>query len=94
MAVYYGNASLPHLHSWTLLEEWLVPVCSPEYAAAVMVCSAQIKPISGANVLCLHCTESLEQYEFGYEWQHWSQSTGVVLPHSNRKYVLISMRWH
>jgi LysR family D-serine deaminase transcriptional activator len=85
MAVYYGNASLPHLHSWTLLEEWLVPVCSPAYAASHGLLSNDKTDLRQCSLL--HCTESLEQFEVGYEWQHWSQSTGVVLPHSNRKYV-------
>jgi LysR family D-serine deaminase transcriptional activator len=105
MAVYYGNASLPHLHSWPLLEEWLVPVCSPEYAAShfrnqlpsnsddCLADEAVWQSLSGKDKMdlrkcsLLHCTESLEQFDFGYEWQHWSQATGVALPHTNRKYV-------
>lgn len=83
MALHYGQDDFPYLHTWTLLEEWLVPVCSPAYAAE----HGLLESRHLGECSLLHCTESLEQHEVQLEWQQWSAATGIALPHSNRKYV-------
>lgn len=85
MVVYYGNSHFPHLHHWPLMEEWLVPVCSPGYAQQHGLLSQKDADLSRCSLL--HCNESLEQFDIDYEWQHWAQATRIRLPETNRKYV-------
>lgn len=83
MAVHYGNTDLRHLQVWTLLEEWLVPVCSPGYAEDHgLIEKRDLKACS-----LLHCTESIENHDITQEWAQWSAATQIQPPHHNRKYV-------
>lgn len=85
VVVYYGNNHFPHLHHWPLMEEWLVPVCSPAYATEHGLLTQTEANFEECSLL--HCNESLEQFDFDYEWQQWAQATRVPLSSSNRKYV-------
>lgn len=71
LAIYYSRNQNADMHNEIILEEFLTPVCTPEYAA---------KHNINANIDCLnqvhliHCTESLDSASFDSEWKYWLNS--------------------
>jgi LysR family glycine cleavage system transcriptional activator len=81
IAVEFIQAPLPALHTETLLEEYLTPVCSPEYLK-------QHAPVSTPADL-LHCTllhdgDAWENATEDVEWRQWLNEVGALEFDSNQ----------
>lgn len=84
IAIYYGNEKHPDFYHVRLFEEFLIPVCTPEYAKRFCLLD---NDICLEEVTFLHCTESLEFLSPLNEWQHWLISTNRNLNILKHKYV-------
>jgi LysR family transcriptional regulator, glycine cleavage system transcriptional activator len=81
IAVEFIQAPLPALHTEILLEEYLTPVCSPEYLK-------QHAPVSTPADL-LHCTllhdgDAWENATEDVEWRQWLNEVGALEFDSNQ----------
>ncbi|WP_219117703.1 DNA-binding transcriptional regulator DsdC [Janthinobacterium sp. UMAB-56] len=79
LALHYGDASFPGLASRKLMDEWLAPVCSPEYAREHALFAAP-QNLAGATVL--HDTLAWPACAPDAEWRLWldAQAPDVSLP--------------
>ncbi|MEJ6120662.1 LysR substrate-binding domain-containing protein [Vibrio sp. 2-Bac 85] len=68
LAIYYHRQQLPDMYNEIIQEEFLTPVCTPEYAKRHKI-NANIDSLNGLNLI--HCTESLDSASFDYEWKFW-----------------------
>ncbi|MFH5149223.1 LysR substrate-binding domain-containing protein [Enterobacter cloacae complex sp. 2024EL-00229] len=84
IAIYYGNEKHPDFYQVRLFEEFLIPVCTPEYAErfCLLESDSHLK-----EVTFLHCTESLEFLSPLNEWQHWLIATNRNPNILKHKYV-------
>lgn len=84
LAIYYGDNTHADFYHYRLFDEYLLPVCTPEYAEQFEL----LKDDSRLNETCLlHCTESLEFLSPLAEWKQWLKATGRELDFSQQKYV-------
>jgi LysR family D-serine deaminase transcriptional activator len=84
LAIYYGDANHADFYHQRLFDEYLVPVCTPEYALQLELDKGE----SRLHEACfLHCTESLELLSPLAEWQYWIKKTGRNVDVLKRKYV-------
>lgn len=84
LAIYYGDNTHADFYHYRLFDEYLLPVCTPEYAARLGL----LDDDSRLHEACfLHCTESLEFLSPLAEWQHWLKQTGRDTDLLQRKYV-------
>lgn len=84
LAIYYGDNTHADFYHHRLFDEYLVPVCTPEYAEQLELFSGD----SRLHEACfLHCTESLEFLSPLAEWQQWLKQTGRDINILQRKYV-------
>jgi LysR family transcriptional regulator, glycine cleavage system transcriptional activator len=75
LAIEMIDGPQPALHSEVLMEEYLVPVCSPGYVAK----HAFLKdPKDLALCTLLHDGDAWVGAEEDAEWRHWLQETGAV----------------
>ncbi|SJN52882.1 LysR substrate-binding domain-containing protein [Vibrio ruber] len=84
IAIYYGDEKHPDFYRIRLFDEYLVPVCTPEYAERFGLGESD-RRLSEATFL--HCTESLEFLSPLTEWQHWLESTNRDTNILKHKYV-------
>jgi LysR family transcriptional regulator, D-serine deaminase activator len=70
----YGDGHYPGLESQLLLDEVLMPVCSPAYAEAMRL---QDAPARLADCLLLHDVESIRQSDPRSEWRGWLTEAGL-----------------
>ncbi|MCX7290110.1 DNA-binding transcriptional regulator DsdC [Janthinobacterium sp.] len=79
LALHYGDGSFPGLAARKLMDEWLAPVCSPDYAREHGLLDAPHN-LSGATVL--HDTLAWPACAPDAEWRLWqeSQAPEVNLP--------------
>ncbi|MDO6497229.1 DNA-binding transcriptional regulator DsdC [Photobacterium sanguinicancri] len=79
-AIYFGHGKYAGLHSEKLMDESMVPVCSPQYAAQnhlhnnpeqLMVCTL------------LHDAAPWARAGRNDEWQYWAQTNGIELPENS-----------
>ena len=78
LAIRYGRGDWPGLRSWRLLEEELVPVCSPAYLTAA-------SPIRSEADLLGH---PLLQASLPVDWDAWLDETGLSIRSAKRLSVL------
>ncbi|MBY8175733.1 LysR family transcriptional regulator [Vibrio fluvialis] len=84
LAIYYGDNTHADFYHYRLFDEYLIPVCTPEYAQKLNL----LNDDSRLREACfLHCTESLEFLSPLAEWQHWLTRTGRDIGILQRKYV-------
>ncbi|SJN60013.1 Glycine cleavage system transcriptional activator [Vibrio ruber DSM 16370] len=84
IAIYYGNETHPDFYHIRLFDEYLVPVCTPEYAQRFNLYDSEPRL---EEATFLHCTESLEFLSPLSEWQHWLNATGRSTHILQHKYV-------
>ncbi|KAB8058897.1 DNA-binding transcriptional regulator DsdC [Janthinobacterium sp. FT14W] len=79
LALHYGDGSFPGLAARKLMDEWLAPVCSPDYAREHGLLDAPHN-LSGATVL--HDTLAWPACAPDAEWRLWldAQAPEVSLP--------------
>ena len=70
----YGDGHYPGLDSLPLLDEVLMPVCSPAYAEQMGLLEA---PERLAACLLLHDVESIPQSDPRSEWRGWLAAAGI-----------------
>lgn len=75
LAIELTKGRLPGLHCEVLMEEYLVPVCSPEYLATH---SFLKKPEDLARCTLLHDAQPWPSASKDAEWRHWLQESGAV----------------
>ncbi|CAM2745776.1 LysR family transcriptional regulator [Vibrio ordalii] len=84
LAIYYGDNTHADFYHYRLFDEYLTPVCTPEYAQKFNL----LNDDSRLREACfLHCTESLEFLSPLAEWQLWLTHTGRDISILQRKYV-------
>ena len=79
LALHYGDGSFPGLASRPLMDEWLAPVCSPDYARRHGLFDA---PHKLAQAAVLHDTLAWPACAPDAEWRLWldAQAPQVQLP--------------
>lgn len=82
LAIYYSNGLHPDLHCVKLFEEYLTPVCTPEYAKKI-----PIKKFDIQNACLIHCTECLDSIRSDFEWSYWLSMTNNILPKQQKNYI-------
>ncbi|MEA9390242.1 LysR substrate-binding domain-containing protein [Acerihabitans sp. TG2] len=85
LAIYYGDVNRhADFYHHRLFDEYLIPVCTPEYAERLEF----FKDESRLHEACfLHCTESLEFLSPLAEWQQWLKKTDRDIRILKHKYV-------
>lgn len=73
LAVEFRQGDIPALHSEPLMEEYLLPVCSPEYLAGHDFLKT---PGDLARCTLLHDGDAWEFASEDAEWRHWLQAVG------------------
>lgn len=81
LAVEFIQAPPPALETEVLLEEYLTPVCSPEYLEQHKSLSA---PADLARVTLLHDGDAWENATEDAEWRHWLNEIGAPEIDSNQ----------
>lgn len=81
LAVEFIQAPPPALETEILLEEYLMPVCSPEYLERHKFLSA---PADLARVTLLHDGDAWENATEDAEWRHWLNEIGAPEIDSNQ----------
>jgi LysR family glycine cleavage system transcriptional activator len=81
LAVEFIQAPPPALETEMLLEEYLTPVCSPEYLEQHKFLSA---PADLARVTLLHDGDAWENATEDAEWRHWLNEIGAPEIDSNQ----------
>jgi len=81
LAVEFIQAPPPALETEVLLEEYLTPVCSPEYLEQHKFLSA---PADLARVTLLHDGDAWENATEDAEWRHWLNEIGAPEIDSNQ----------
>ena len=84
LAIYYGATLYPDLYQERLMNESLLPVCSPEY-------QRQHQPLSAgkaSGVVWIHASESTDIQDLFAEWRLWCQQTQAELPFEGRYYAV------
>lgn len=76
LAIYYGQGHYPGLAVTTLLEEQLVPVCSPDYAHRHAL---HLQPERLDTCTLLHDTYAWPQAGAYAEWAYWAEQQGLTL---------------
>ena len=74
LAVEFRQGELPGLHTELLMEEYLVPVCSPEYLAQHEFLET---PSDLARCTLLHDCDPWEFAAEDAEWRHWLDGVGA-----------------
>lgn len=79
LALHYGDGSCPGLAARKLMDEWLAPVCSPDYARRH---GLQGAPHKLADATVLHDTLAWPACAPDAEWRLWlaAQAPGASLP--------------
>lgn len=75
IAVEFRQGDLPGLHSELLMEEYLLPVCSPEYLAQHR---SLRNPSDLACCVLLHDADPWEYATDDAEWRHWFHEVGAT----------------
>ena len=83
LAIYYGATRCSDLHRELLMEERLVPVCSPAYAERLGLLR---EPARLAKACFIHASESTDVQQLFSEWRLWCDGAGMTLPHEQRHY--------
>ncbi|MFM2486941.1 LysR substrate-binding domain-containing protein [Celerinatantimonas yamalensis] len=84
LAIYYGDNTHSDFYHYRLFDEYLLPVCTPEYAERFEL----LKDDTRLHETCfLHCTESLEFLSPQTEWLQWLKETGRDTSVLKYKYV-------
>ncbi len=78
LAIYYGATRCSDLHRELLMEERLVPVCSPAYAERLGLLR---EPARLAEACFIHASESTDVQQLFSEWRLWCDGAGMTLPH-------------
>ena len=81
LAVEFRQDELPALHSEPLMDEYLLPVCTPEYLQQHDFLKA---PADLAECTLLHDGDAWECASEDAEWRHWLQEVGECGVESNR----------
>lgn len=84
LAVEFIQAPLPALHTEVLMEEYLTPVCSPEYLKRHGPLRA---PVDLASCTLLHDGDAWVAASEDAEWRHWLHEVGAHDVDSNQGQV-------
>ena len=83
----YGDGHYPGLDSQPLLDEVLLPVCSPAYAQQMGLLA---DPGRLADCLLLHDVESIRQSDPHSEWRGWLAAAGLPADLARQHYSFTS----
>lgn len=84
LAIYYSNEPHNNFYHRRLLDEQILPVCSPAYAKQLGLFDSDAQ----LDRACfIHCTESLEFLSPHAEWKHWLKETGRAIDVEESYYV-------
>jgi LysR family transcriptional regulator, glycine cleavage system transcriptional activator len=75
LAIEMIDGVVPAMHSEVLMEEYLIPVCSPEYLAQHVFLKG---PTDLARCTLLHDGHAWAGAGGDAEWRHWLQESGAV----------------
>lgn len=84
LAVYYSNQTHADFYCHCLFDEWLIPVCSPQYADEMQLHNG---PSALASARFIHCIESIDNLSPNHEWQQWLQHQGWQLDVQQRQII-------
>ncbi|MGF1690641.1 DNA-binding transcriptional regulator DsdC [Photobacterium kagoshimensis] len=79
-AIYFGHGKYAGLHSEKLMDESMVPVCSPQYAQEYYLHN---NPDLLMNCMLLHDAAPWARAGRNDEWQYWAQTNGIQLPENS-----------
>ena len=65
------------------MAEWLLPVCSPDYAKQLGLYE---QPENLTNACFIHTSESSGVQQLFSEWRYWCETNNVTLPYELRHY--------
>lgn len=83
LAIYYGATQYPDLYQERLMDEMLLPVCSPDYQ--------RHQPLSDqplTEITWIHASESTDIQDQFAEWRLWCQQTQRHVPFDGRYYAV------
>lgn len=83
LAIYYGATHYPDLERELLIEEQLLPVCTPEYLAHFQLMQS---PDQWKEVTYLHASESTDVQNLFSEWRIWNEGMDLHLPIEDKYY--------
>lgn len=83
LAIYYGATKYPDLYQERLMDETLVPVCSPGYREHHPLSA---KPLT--EITWIHASESTDVQDLFAEWRLWCEYTQQDLPFDKRYYAV------
>lgn len=83
LAVYYGATHYPDLERELLIEEQLVPVCTPEYLKRF---PSLLTSKDWQDVTYLHASESTDVQNLFSEWRLWCEGVEISLPFEEKYY--------
>lgn len=75
IAIFYGDASDSRLHIIPLMQEFVLPVCSPEYARTMHLSEKGKDGLK--HCLLLHDNTPWPNSQYYDEWQRWAEHCGV-----------------
>lgn len=79
LAIYYDNRPRSKLFCQHLMDETIMPVCSPEYAAEHDLIG---KPEHLSRCILLHDNQAWEYDSNGDEWEFWAEKQGLSIKSS------------
>jgi len=82
LAIYYGANLYADLCQQRLFDEYLLPVCSPEYYPLL----SQNGKVELEKACFIHASESTESQVHFADWRIWCEKTEQSLPYEKRHY--------
>ena len=76
IAIFYGDVSDSRLHVTPLMQEFVLPVCSPEYARAMQLSEKGKDGLK--DCLLLHDNTPWPNSQYYDEWQRWAEKCGLA----------------
>jgi LysR family D-serine deaminase transcriptional activator len=80
----YSAGPAPGTESISLMDEWLMPVCSPEYAREKKLRDAEYDNLE--ICLLLHDNKAWPHSEYFSEWEYWAEKSGIKHLNTNSGY--------
>ena len=75
LAIFYGPSGMPSLHAEFLMNEWLLPVCSPAYAEEHNLRGKGPEALAGCRFL--HDSSPWPNAQHHSEWLTWAAYAGI-----------------
>ena len=84
IAIAYGTGPYPGMEVIPLMKEWLIPVCSPEYAQQHELHTRGVDGLKGCTLL--HDNAPWPSAQYYSEWQAWAMHAGLTGLDTNSGY--------